>query len=232
MHRLAVVAMLWPAVALARPEGIVAADRNGCHSGDVTPEVDVTFAPGNPQLGATVTMTINIATLPANDDDDDSGDAGVWLRRSFAFGCPGTTYYRDFDGDGVGATSSGTTVPCVVPESYAELDGDCDDNDERRYPDAPELCNGDDDDRDGIVDDESSCPDGEVCSNGVWVSNRGNPHGHRERRLRGGRCGRLGARARHAGNRKSRRALAVVEALSSATSLPRACAIAAMISAT
>ncbi len=216
----AIVAFLWPALVLARPEGILAADCNGCHSGGQTPEVDVTFAPGNPQLGQTVTMTIrieavngstggisvqsnrgtfvitdsatklarpdafvhknpkaasggavtfqaqwvapsdapggvefDIATLSANDNDDDSGDTGLSLRRSFAFGCPGTTYYRDFDGDGVGATSSGTTVACIVPESFSERGDDCDDNDERRYPDAQELCNGVDDDCNDLEDD-------------------------------------------------------------------------------
>jgi hypothetical protein len=212
---------LWPALALARPEGVAATDCNGCHHGGQQPDVDVTFAPGNPQLGATVEMTIaieavnggtgglyvhsngaghfvitdpstklfgedafmhkqpksaaggkvtfhvqwvapsdapggvqfEIATLSANDNDDESGDAGRSLTRSFAFGCPGTTYYRDFDADGSGNADSGTFVACVAPEGYAENGDDCDDNDERRHPGAQELCNGVDDDCDGTADD-------------------------------------------------------------------------------
>ena len=221
MHRvLVLLALAWPVSAAARPEGIFAADCNGCHTGGQTPDVEVTFAPGNPQLGETVTMTVtieavngatggisvesnrgnfviidaaaklvrsnafvhkspklasggfvtfqahwvapsdapsgvefDIATLSANANDDAGGDRGLSLRRSFAFGCPGTTYFRDFDGDGAGAMTSGTTVACVVPEGFSERGDDCDDNDERRHPDARELCNGVDDDCNDLEDD-------------------------------------------------------------------------------
>lgn len=217
----AFVAAVWPALASARPEGVAANDCNGCHRNGKVPDVDVTFAPGNPQLGATVELTIaieaingrtggiyvrtngagrfvitdpdtklfgedgfmhkqpksasggtvtfraqwiapsdapggvqfDIATLSSNDNDNESGDGGLSLSRSFAFGCPGTTYFRDFDGDGIGSSDSGTFVACALPFGFSATDGDCDDNDERRLPGAQELCNGIDDDCNMQVDD-------------------------------------------------------------------------------
>lgn len=94
------------------------------------------------------------ATLMANGDGRSSGDTGSEAVFSTAFGCAGTTYYRDFDGDGVGSASSGTAVDCAPPQGYSALDGDCDENDSRVKPGATESCNGKDDDCDGQVDED------------------------------------------------------------------------------
>lgn len=63
----------------------------------------------------------------------------------------GTQYYEDADGDGFGNSGS-TVLACALPEGYVTNDADCDDNDASINPNAPEVCNGLDDDCDGTVD--------------------------------------------------------------------------------
>lgn len=59
------------------------------------------------------------------------------------------TWYRDADGDGFGAASSGTVEACSMPVGYSIRGTDCDDTDAGRKPGATELCNAVDDDCDG-----------------------------------------------------------------------------------
>ena len=94
-----------------------------------------------------------VATLLANGNGASSGDQAGDAHLGQAFGCAGVTWYRDIDGDGVGATSSGTTRNCTLPAGYSATDGDCDDFDNRRTPGKTESCNALDDDCNGQVDD-------------------------------------------------------------------------------
>ncbi len=64
-------------------------------------------------------------------------------------------YYADGDGDGFGDPEVGT-MACDAPSGYTEDDTDCDDQDGDVYPDAPETCNGIDDDCDGLTDEEGA----------------------------------------------------------------------------
>ncbi|GEM_PF-820112 len=70
---------------------------------------------------------------------DDAEDAPVW--------------YADTDSDGHG-DGGYPLQACDLPSGYSELDDDCDDNDETVYPDADELCDGQDNDCDGLIDDD------------------------------------------------------------------------------
>ncbi|HHO52134.1 MAG TPA: hypothetical protein ENK18_14985 [Deltaproteobacteria bacterium] len=67
--------------------------------------------------------------------------------------CPQVEWLEDADGDGVGSWFGATVVGCAPPEGYTDAWGDCDDGDPTRHPGAIELCNGIDDDCDGIIDD-------------------------------------------------------------------------------
>ena len=63
-----------------------------------------------------------------------------------------TTYYADADGDGYGNPAS-TIQACSAPSGYVSNSTDCDDTKNSVYPDAPEICDGLDNDCDGTVDE-------------------------------------------------------------------------------
>ncbi|MCB9693320.1 MAG: hypothetical protein H6736_16025 [Alphaproteobacteria bacterium] len=63
------------------------------------------------------------------------------------------TWFPDLDGDGYGDPAGATLTDCTQPVGYVLDASDCDDQDPDRSPEAPELCNGVDDDCDGDVDD-------------------------------------------------------------------------------
>jgi hypothetical protein len=62
-----------------------------------------------------------------------------------------TPWYEDNDGDGIGSFDA-VTEGCTGPEGTVRATGDCDDNDPARSPALPELCDGVDNDCDGIAD--------------------------------------------------------------------------------
>jgi hypothetical protein len=75
-------------------------------------------------------------------------------------GGPLLTFYRDADGDGHGASASGTVMRCAPGGGYLANNDDCDDGNPARYPGNSELCNNIDDDCNATVDGpaaDSSC---------------------------------------------------------------------------
>jgi hypothetical protein len=60
-------------------------------------------------------------------------------------------YYKDFDGDGYGTEQTYLYSP-VQPPGHIGIPGDCDDNDSGIFPGAEELCDGLDNDCNGIPD--------------------------------------------------------------------------------
>jgi hypothetical protein len=70
------------------------------------------------------------------------------------------SFYPDADGDGFGI-DTGFVQACEPPDGYSATGGDCDDTARFVYPGAPEICNGRDDDCDGLVD--NNCSD-QLCT--------------------------------------------------------------------
>ncbi len=63
--------------------------------------------------------------------------------------------YADLDGDGHGAPATQIIV-CDVPSGYVLLDDDCNDNEPAAWSDRDEVCDGVDNDCDGVVDPPTS----------------------------------------------------------------------------
>ena len=63
------------------------------------------------------------------------------------------TFYRDADGDGYGNSSGPTLQSCSAPEGYVNNNDDCDDGNAAIHPGAPEICDGKDNNCDGLVDE-------------------------------------------------------------------------------
>ena len=85
-------------------------------------------------------------------DEDTSVDALLW--------------YIDTDGDGVGSDEStgvegqsSTMMSCSQPEGYISLSGDCENDDASFSPNVTEICDGIDNDCDGLIDDEDDSLD-------------------------------------------------------------------------
>ena len=88
-----------------------------------------------------------------NSDNSSFGDAAGNAFLSFAYGCPGTKYYPDYDGDGVGAVANGYTIACSVPLYYSARGDDCNDAQKANFPGNPEICDGVDNNCNGQVDE-------------------------------------------------------------------------------
>ncbi len=64
------------------------------------------------------------------------------------------TWYADADADGYGDARA-VALGCTAPEGHVEDATDCDDGAATTWPGADELCDGDDNDCDGAVDEDS-----------------------------------------------------------------------------
>ena len=64
-------------------------------------------------------------------------------------------FYADADGDGYGDLLLSVQA-CEILPGYVTNSIDCDDNDDDSHPDAIETCNGEDDNCDGIIDEDTA----------------------------------------------------------------------------
>ncbi|MEZ4381224.1 MAG: lectin-like protein [Nannocystaceae bacterium] len=79
---------------------------------------------------------------------------GVSSSGTSTTGCVEVELYPDEDGDMYGDMTVAPILGCPQ-DGYAEVAGDCDDDNSAINPDAEEVCNGVDDDCDGLLDEYS-----------------------------------------------------------------------------
>jgi hypothetical protein len=80
-----------------------------------------------------------------------------------------TLWFPDADGDGYASDEASGSLSCDPPDSSAVLiQGDCDDSDEASHPDATEICDGEDNDCDGLADDDDDSLDTDTTT--AWYA--------------------------------------------------------------
>lgn len=95
-----------------------------------------------------VTSVPEIPTEWPGEFNSSSSSAGV------AVDCEGKYYYPDDDGDGHGSADPNLReMSCEPVEGLIDVGGDCDDNDDKSYPGATEICDNKDNDCDGEPDE-------------------------------------------------------------------------------
>lgn len=92
------------------------------------------------------------------EDDDCDGEIDEGVK---------TTFYRDSDGDSYGDPED-FIEGCEAPSGYVDSSDDCDDSNGEVHPGATEICDGQDNDCNGIPDEGCECEEGETRPCGDW----------------------------------------------------------------
>ncbi len=125
------------------------ADANGDGTGDAC-EIDADkdgFTPGAGDCDDNNALVNPAAPEKCNGVDDDCDDV---VDNEDAAGCK--TWYMDADADGFGVETDFQCLCGAVGDYSAKVTGDCNDELNTVYPGALEVCDGNDNDCDGIVD--------------------------------------------------------------------------------
>ena len=125
------------------------ADADGDGFGDVTTLISTCVQPQGYVTDNTDCNDNDASIYPGaqeicNDVDDDCNDL---IDDGLVF----TTYYADADGDSFGDVNNPLDA-CLIPDGYVTDNTDCNDNNANQSVASIEICNGEDDDCDGTID--------------------------------------------------------------------------------
>ena len=125
------------------------ADADGDGFGDVTTLISTCVQPQGYVTDNTDCKDNDAAIFPGaqeicNDVDDDCNDL---IDDGLVF----ITYYADADGDSFGDINNPLDA-CLIPDGYVTNSADCNDNNTNQNSSSAEICNGEDDDCDGTID--------------------------------------------------------------------------------
>ncbi|MEX1364444.1 MAG: lectin-like protein [Nannocystaceae bacterium] len=96
-----------------------------------------------------------------------TGDSATTEQVDDTFGCPLMTYYPDVDEDGFGDDEYPVDA-CLPPPAHIPQGGDCDDTNPEVHPGVDEVCDGADNDCNGLFDEASATnPSCQGCGLGV-----------------------------------------------------------------
>lgn len=105
-------------------------------------------------MKSTVTVCCFVASLACGDAVEETID----FSQDIVPQCTEHTFFADDDGDTYGDAAESTKA-CEKPAGFVEISGDCDDSDAAINPDGREVCDGDDNDCDGLFDSEDPSVD-------------------------------------------------------------------------
>ncbi len=133
---------------------IFSANMLACLGEQTSPKIAVLS--GNDTTYDTVQQQSNDIDNTKQYDQNDSynqdkykSDVSSWFSETQ---CEKKAYFLDKDKDGYGDKNN-VVYDCIKPQGYIEDNSDVDDNDPNSYPNAPELCDGKDNNGNGVIDD-------------------------------------------------------------------------------